>query len=595
MTAPVAAVDGLRVELTGQRGVVVDGVSFEVRAGEVLGLVGESGSGKTTTANALLGYVRRGARIVGGSVTIEGEDILRLPEKRLRRLRGAAIGYVPQDPATALNPALRIGRQLEEALEVHGVREGAFERIRTALEEVALPSDRAFLRRYPHQLSGGQQQRVSLALAGVLRPRLIVLDEPTTGLDVTTQAHVLQIMGELCRVHRVAALYVTHDLAVVSNLADRVMVMYAGQVSEIGSRETMFARPVHPYTATLVRSTPDIGHARRLKGLPGATPPIGRRPAGCAFAGRCPVAMPVCSETPPPEVEVVEGHIARCHRADRPLVLADDDAVDLGDAVASGEAVLTVSSVSARYGGHLVVDDVSLQVGRNECVALVGESGSGKTTLARAIVGLHKQRAGEILLHGRPLERDARSRSIDAQRVLQYVFQSPYNSLNPRKTVGQIIDTSLRRFFDHRGAQARQLVADCLEQVSLPVTSLGKFPYQLSGGERQRVAIARALICQPEILVCDEITSALDVSVQASIVELLRGLQESRGLSMLFITHNLALVRSIAHRVVVMRSGRVVEAGATEQVLSAPASSYARALVDDTPAIVGARSMQANG
>jgi peptide/nickel transport system ATP-binding protein len=586
MTRPVLEVDGLRVELPGSGEDIVSGVSFQIASGEVLGLVGESGSGKTTIATALLGYARGGARITQGRVAVDGVDLLALRRDKLRECRGKVVAYVPQDPSAALNPALRIGTQLRELPEVHGLPTGEtpLERIELVLEEVKLPSDRGFLRRFPHQLSGGQQQRICIAMAFLLRARLIVLDEPTTGLDVTTQALVLETIRALCVAHGVAALYVTHDLAVVANLADRVLVMYAGRLAEVGSSEQVFRRPAHPYSSRLIAAIPHVGQRRVLDAIPGQAPAPGTRPAGCFFEPRCPIRIDRCSSQEPPLVEVDTGHVARCHRAEvtnsaRRPPMPMDAAPDADQRT----AILSVADVSASYGQQAVLHDVSLELRSRECLALVGESGCGKTTLARSIIGLMRTYTGEIRFRGQTLARAARDRPSDQRRAIQYIFQSPYNSLNPRKTIYQIVETPLRHFFGLAGSGAGERVEATLARVALPREVLTLYPDQLSGGERQRVAIARALICEPEILICDEITSALDVSVQAAIIHLLTQLRGSEQLSLLFVTHNLALVRAIADRVIVMQRGRILESGETGRVLDAPKEPYTRELLADTP------------
>jgi peptide/nickel transport system ATP-binding protein len=585
VSAPAAVVANLRVELAG--GVpeyIVDEVSFEIAPGEIVGLVGESGSGKTTVGLALLGYARAGARIASGRIGVgEVADLLALGDAERTAARGRLVAYVPQDPASALNPALRIGTQLEELLEVHeqiDARAARRERVLEALSDAGLPSDEALLRRFPHQLSGGQQQRVALAMAFVLRPQVIVLDEPTTGLDVTTQARVLATVAQLCRSQGVAALYVTHDLAVVAELVDRVLVMYAGRVIEAGSRDAVFAAAAHPYTARLLAAVPDVTARSALEPIPGQSPAPGERPAGCEFAPRCPLRIDVCQVRPEP-LELAPGHWARCHRAAERVARVAPRAVHQGTE-AAGTIVLEARDIDAGYRGRQVLHSVNLEVRRRECVAVVGESGSGKTTLARVLVGLLSHR-GEVRLDGEPLAADARRRPASARRELQYVFQNPYASLNPRKTVAQILKTPLNHLFALDRDGSRQRVGQALASVALPARALGLYPDQLSGGERQRVAIARALVCEPRVLVCDEITSALDVSVQAAIVEVLRRLREERELSMVFVTHNLALVRSIAERIVVIHDGRIVEEGTTEDVLDRPQAPYTQRLLSDTP------------
>src|SRR5919109_4191883 len=536
--APPVHVDDLRIVLAGSGADIVDEIVIEIAPGEVLGLVGESGSGKTTVGMALLGYTRPGGKLTGGQVVIEGTNLAELRDAQLRRIRGGVVSYIPQDPGTALNPALRIGTQLSEVLEAHGGLSEAERdaRIREALTEVALPNDDAFLRRYPHQLSGGQQQRVAIAMAFAARPNVIVCDEPTTGLDVTTQARVLETVRDLCRSHRVAALYVSHDLAVVAELADHVAVMYGGRIVESGTRDQLFTKPRHPYTRRLLRAVPDIAGKRTVVGIPGHAALPGNRPQGCYFHPRCQFAGDDSRTEFPPVTDLGDGHQVRCFhvadalRAAQPQGAGQTDGYKIGE-----ETVLAVRDLNAQYGEAQILFDVSIDIHHNECVALVGESGSGKTTTARCVAGLHKRWTGEISLHGKPLAPAARRRTSEERREIQYVFQNPYASLNPRSTIGQTIARRLKLFGRAGGGDIWARVGECLERVALSASAASRFPDQLSGGERQRVAIARALAAEPSVLVCDEVTSALDVSVQAAIIELLGELRTEMGLSLLFI------------------------------------------------------------
>jgi peptide/nickel transport system ATP-binding protein len=585
------AVEGLRIVLRDSEIDIVDEVSFTIAPGEVLGLVGESGSGKTTVGLALLGHTRRGAAIAGGSIRVGDLDILALSTPARRSVRGRVVSYVPQDPAASLNPALRIGTQLRETLEVHGYGSSSDDRearIAEVMREVALPDDKKYLRRYPHELSGGQQQRIGLAMAFACRPRRIVLDEPTTGLDVTTQAHVLGTVRELAAAHHVAALYVSHDLAVVGTLATRTAVMYAGRIVELGPTGELFAHASHPYTRRLVQAIPHLSGRRDLVGIPGRAPSPGARPDGCSFAPRCTFAIDACRADEPPLRKLEPSLWVRCIRAEEVRASAVARSGRLEEHIAQdavNDAVLTLDHVFAGYGSITVVHDINLQVAPHECLALVGESGSGKTTLARSIAGLHHDRSGLISLRDQPLADSARARTRTARQAIQYVFQNPYGSLNPRKTIGQIVRQPLGVFGTATGAEADRRVEEMLDRVSLASSYVDRYPDQLSGGERQRVAIARALVVSPAVLVCDEVTSALDVSVQAAIVELLAELQRELGLAMLFVTHNLPLVRSIAQRVAVMSSGRIVELGTVERVLQSPSDDYTQRLLADTPSL----------
>jgi peptide/nickel transport system ATP-binding protein len=584
-------VSGLRVELTSGGQDIVHDVGFTIEHGQVVGLVGESGSGKTTVALALLGHAKRGTRIADGSVRVAGEEILGGSPSYVRAARGTTISYVPQDPAAALNPALNIETQLVEVIEVHrrdATAQEISDRVSDTLQEVKLPADSEFLRRYPHQLSGGQQQRVCIAMAFLLRPQAIVLDEPTTGLDVTTQAHVLETIRDLCANHNVGAVYVSHDLAAVASLADRVLVMYAGRLIEGGSTNRLFIRPGHPYTRKLISAIPDVSGRRSLEAIAGNVPPPGRRPDGCVFAPRCADVLTSCREAEPPVVALEHGHDVACFRAQEiDRTASQVNFAEERTSMESAEAVLVVRDVNAFHGPKQVLHDASLELKPGECLALVGESGSGKTTLARTIMGLHVPQSGEIRFKNIVADATIRKRPNELRRSLQYIFQSPHNSLNPRHTIGEIVRVPIEHFFGLRGRAAADRVSSALERVSLPAAMASAYPNELSGGERQRVAIARALACEPEVLICDEITSALDVSVQAAIIQLLEDLRSREHLAILFVTHNLALVRTIADRVMVLNQGNVVEAGVTSDVIGRPAHPYTRELIADTPTLAG--------
>lgn len=583
----VVEVKDLRVEVVGRGCDVVDDISFSIERGRVLGIVGESGSGKTTVVHALMGNARRGTRITRGSVVVGGVEVLTMTPEQLQALRGRAVAYVPQDPSVALNPSIRIGRQMMEPFEFHETgleRAASMDRIRQGLAEVALPNDDEFLGRYPHQLSGGQQQRVLLAIAFLLRPGLVVLDEPTTGLDVTTQAQVLRVAAELFDKHGVAAVYVTHDLSVVAQVATETMVMYSGRVVEYGPTQKLFEAPSHPYTRRLMAASLDVATRHALRSIPGHSAPPGERPSGCFFHPRCDVAVERCRTGAVPTIQIASDHTAACHlalelpAAGRTLTLREDAAVP-----DSAPAVISVENLIASYGHREVLHDVSVRLRERECLVIVGQSGSGKTTLARCIIGLHRGQRGSVKFRDVVLAQRSRDRPDSARREIQYIFQSPYGSLNARQTCGDIVALPIR-FFDKVGRrEARNRTEEALIRVGLTSRAVDRYPDELSGGERQRVAIARALVCRPHVLICDEVTSALDVSVQATILELLRRLQQEEGLSMIFITHNLAIVRNMADRVVVMQDGVIVEAGEMTSVLDEPGHRYTKQLLADTP------------
>jgi peptide/nickel transport system ATP-binding protein len=585
MTAPVLEVSRLEVRVTGGPAIVED-VTFSLAAGEVVGLVGESGCGKTTTAVALLGRERRGTRVTGGSVRVQGTEILRLDENRRRDLRGKVISYVPQEPGTALNPALRIRDQIREVLRAHAPDRDADSFVAELLTRVGLPGDRSFGRRFPHQLSGGQQQRVTIAAALAAGPAILVLDEPTTGLDVATQALILAEIRRLRRELGVAMVYVSHDLAVVASIADRVIVMYAGRVVEEGPISQVLYGPRHPYTRGLVSSVPDHHSPRRLRGIAGVVVGIGERPPGCAFASRCDQVRPPC-RTHAPELEMVgPGHRARCmFWADTPPLTREPPLETRAEQ--DKPALLAVSGLSAGYrssaGRTDAVRGVSFAIRPSEAVALVGESGSGKTTIARCIAGLHVDGSGEITFGGQPLPWGAKRRSRELRRMIQIVFQNPFDSLNPRQSVQQQIARPARLLRGLSRSQAGREAQAMLSQVRLPARIAERYPGELSGGERQRVAIARALVAQPSLLVCDEITSALDVSVQGAVLDLLAELQARLGLALLVISHDLGVVASVADRVVVLHGGRVREQAVTRQLLHAPQDEYTKMLLETAP------------
>jgi len=526
----------IAVMATGEE--IVRDASFTIEKGELLGVVGESGSGKTSMGMTLLGYLRQGASIVDGRIVVNGADMRRLSARQLRQMRGRIVSYIPQDPAMALSPRLSVGSQMREMVRAHqlALDEGEA-RIKTMVAALDLPTDPGFLSKFPHQLSGGQKQRICIAMAFLLRPLVVMLDEPTTGLDVLTQRAVLEVVVDLCRHYQVAGLYVSHDLAVVAAIADRILVMKEGQIVEEGTTDKIFNTPRHPYTRRLIDCAPDIARARDN--------------------GQGKLPATVASKSPE---------------------------------LPAGAPALSVKKLQAHYGQLPVLHHVSLNVAAGECLALVGQSGSGKTTLSRAIIGLHVPSGGQIRLEREVLAPAARQRTVGQRQKLQYVFQSPFTALNPRRTIADSIAAALLNFPGLTpGRRSRAGLAHRIEElldlVRLPVRVGGLYPNDLSGGERQRVAIARAMATNPQMLLCDEITSALDVSVQATIIQLLMRLQKSQKLSLLFVTHNLALVRSFADRVAVMQHGRVVEVGKAEQILTAPKSEYSKQLLAATPAM----------
>jgi peptide/nickel transport system ATP-binding protein len=463
------------------------------------------------------------------------------------------------------------------------------ESVRAALERVELGADARFAHRYPHQLSGGQQQRVTIAMASACQPPVAVLDEPTTGLDVLTQDKILQELRRLRDQEGMAMVYVSHDLAVVAGMADRIVVMYAGRVVESGPASDVIERPRHPYTRALVSAIPDFHRPRSLRGIPGVCVGVGEWPTGCAFADRCEHRQDRCDEALPALEESSPGHLTRCVRW-RELSLEGVSSGGFSPPRTIEKApLLVVSGLQAEYrhgrSRRTAVEDVSFAIAPAECVALVGESGSGKTTVGRCIAGLHVPAAGSIVFDGAELAGAARSRPLEPRRRIQIVFQNPFESLNPRHRVASSIERPLRVLRRLSRADAEKEVGALLERVRLPRRLADRFPTELSGGERQRVAIARALAAKPDLLVCDEVTSALDVSVQAAVLELLQELQRELRLSMLFITHNLGVVACIADSVLVMDRGSLCETGSVAEVLTMPSNDYTRRLLSAAPSL----------
>ena len=536
---PVVQLKNLSVDYYGDRGWLraVDGVSLEIADGEALGLAGESGSGKTTVAYALMGEQRGASRIGGGEVLFQGREIFSLSQKELTAIRGRSIGFVPQNPMASLTPSMKVGGQVAEMLRFHDVAvpQGIRSRVVELLDSVGIPDPAAAAQRYPHELSGGQQQRVAIAMALACRPDLVILDEPTTGLDVTTQKRILELLAQLKRETGVSMLYVSHDLASLSQICERVAVMQKGRLLEVADSRTLFERPQHDYTRRLIGSIPRID-----------VPP----------ADRLEPAAPT-ARTPLLEVEALSVSYAR----------------------------RGFFGFAGPPAASDTVKGVSFTVGRGETFALIGESGSGKSSIARAVAGLTAPRLGTIRFNGEPLPALARHRKLALRQKIQIIFQNPDSSLNPRKTVRSILARPLRMFGKLDAAAREARVIELLNAVRLDPAYADRRPHQLSGGERQRVAIARALAADPELIICDEILSALDVSVQASVLRLLETLQRERGLTYLFISHDLAVVRWFAGEIGVLRQGAFCELGDTETTLSAPSSPYTIQLLDAVPRI----------
>ncbi|RKQ33771.1 ABC transporter ATP-binding protein [Kocuria tytonis] len=575
---------------------ILDDVSFRLRPGRILALVGESGSGKTTAALACMNHLRAGLELRGGTVELQegasrfhrdAVDLLTLPEAKMRRLRGGTIAYVPQDPALSLNGSLRVGEQIAEVLRAHEFGRNAHERddrVAEVLSEVGLPSDREYQRRFPHQLSGGQQQRIGIAMAFACRPAVIILDEPTTGLDVATQDLVLKTIYQLTTKHDVAGLYITHDLAVVARVANDVAVMLHGRIVEDGPAERLLRRPEHPYTRALLDAVPDMQGARDMGGGPAVSPVAAVRAPwdrGRAAPGQMAASA---SGTPAGTADDAAATTGTGHPENGAAVRERG----AGGVVGTGRQdapVVRLRDLRMAYGSAVILDGINLDLEAGQTTMLLGESGSGKTTLSRSVAGLNDGYTGDVLLDGEVLAPSTRRRSNEQRRRIQYVFQSPFSSLNPRRSIGDSLQVPLQMSGDLSREQRRAAVADALDAVRLGRSYIDRRPGELSGGERQRAAVARALVNAPSVLVCDEITSALDVSVQASVIELLRELQHERGLAMLFVTHNIALARHISHRLAVLERGTLVDYGPTDSVLRNPRHEYTRSLLRHVPTL----------
>ncbi len=581
----------------------VEGVSFDIAAGECYALLGESGCGKSMTALGITRLLPLAAQLAAGAVVFENSDLLALPESAMRGTRGGGIGMIFQEPATSLNPVLTVGRQIVEAVQLHGGLDGAAAEARAAelLDQVGIPDPLRRLGEYPFQLSGGLRQRVMIAIALAGAPRLLIADEPTTALDVTIQAQVLDLLDELRRKQGMALLLITHDLGVVARMADRVGVMYAGQLVEEASRQQFFAQAAHPYSVRLFAALPDAQRrGGRLATIPGSVPAADARHQGCRFAERCSEVMAVCRETPPPWHDVAPGQGVRCILAAAPSAVAA--AVGAGDTAVAAESgpLLAVSGLQVHFpirrgilqravGAIRAVDGLSLQLRRGRTLALVGESGCGKTTAGKAMLQLPRPTAGSVVLDGVELTTCSPGELRALRAKMQMVFQDPFASLNPRLRVGGIIAEGMRALGTGGGDLAGR-VGLLLEQVGLRADMAGRYPHEFSGGQRQRIAIARALAVNPQLLICDEPTSALDVSVQAQILNLLSDLQSQLGLAYLFITHNIAVVDYLAHDVAVMYLGRVVERGSAQEVLGTPRHPYTKALLAAVPRVDGVRA-----
>ena len=576
---------------------VLRGVSFEITRGQSYGLVGESGCGKSTAALAIVRYLARNGRVSGGSISVAGQDVLRLGGGALREYRARTVSMVYQNPGAALNPSIRVGKQIAEAFTVLGASQSdARERAREALVRVQIADPGSVMSRYPHQLSGGMQQRVVIAMALAKDPALLVLDEPTTGLDATVEAEVLDLVAHLQADLHTTVLFISHNLGVISKMCSRVGVLYAGRLVEEGPVDAVLRDPRHPYTVGLLRCIPRGGVRKdhgRLDTIPGFLPPLGVELIGCVFADRCALADARCHTEEPPLIGVGADHESRCWYHERAPQLPREQAADLElpavDATAAPVVELQELTKVFKQRGHEVhaLTDVSAAIWPGETLGLVGESGSGKTTLARTLLGIVPATGGAALLEGDTLPTRYQKRSREELRALQIVFQNPDSALNRRHSVRRILLRSMKKLADIAGAEAEARMRDLVQRVRLTERTLTQKPVQLSGGLKQRVAIARAFAGDPKLVVCDEPTSALDVSVQAAILNLLVELQAEKRVAYLFISHDLGVVRYISDRIAVLYLGRLQELGPADVVFDGPHHPYTEALLSAVPTIDG--------
>ena len=601
---PLLQIEDLNVQFVTSHGTVraVEGLSYSVHPGEMVAIVGESGSGKSVSALAVMRLLPPGTARTRGSVRFGGRELLHLSEEEMRRIRGREIAMIFQEPMTSLNPVLRIGLQITEPLTIHLSMDAAAARARAIelLTLVGITDPESRLNQYPHQLSGGMRQRVMIAIGLACNPKLLIADEPTTALDVTIQAQILELMKDLSRRLGVAVVIITHNLGIVARYADRVNVLYAARLVESGTAERVFGRPLHPYARGLLSAVPrlDRGRSAKLATIDGAPPNLLNPPSGCRFRPRCRFAIEKCLQDPP--LETAEpGHLAACHR------VAEIEALDPLTAQAEtaskaaalnghdAEGILAIKGAKKYFPVRAglfrrprlvrAVDDVTIAIKRGETLGLVGESGCGKSTLGRLVLRLDDPTAGEIRFEGVDLAPLDRNQMVAVRKKMQVIFQDPYSSLNPRMTVGQIIAEPIHVHGILPKPQINDRVAELLQVVGLfPYMAL-RYPHELSGGQRQRVGIARALAVDPRVIVCDEAVSALDVSIQGQVINLLEELQQRLGLTYLFIAHDLAVVRHISSKVAVMYLGRIVEYAPADELFANPKHPYTRALLAAAP------------
>lgn len=611
MNTPLLQINDLHTDIEIRNGVVraLSGVDLHVNPGETLGIVGESGSGKTMTALSLMGLLPQGGKVSSGSIILDGQDLTQLPLKDKRKLRGTKVGMIFQDPLTSLNPTMKIGLQVCEPLRVHEKlsKRAALARAVEILKRVGMPRPEVVINNYPHQLSGGMRQRVMIAMALVCKPRILIADEPTTALDVTTQMQILDLIDELRDEYKMGVILITHDLGVVAGHTDRVAVMYAGRIVETAPTKTLFTEPKHRYTSSLMAALPEraLAAGTKLFSIPGAPPSLTNLPKGCRFAARCLWATDEC-RAGYPELNGDENHTFSCFHPvqegdESPAVLQAmmdsgkaEDAVDSTGQI-SHEVLLDVKEASRVYesagsgffkrdkGVVSAVDRVSITVNKGETYGLVGESGCGKSTVGRLIAGLESPSGGAIELDGRDLAKLKGRDAVRIHRDVQMMFQDSYAAMDPRMRIDQILAEPMSIQKTGNARQIAERIMEILEQVGLTEEILDRYPHEFSGGQLQRIGFARSLTLAPDLIVADEPVSALDVSVQAQVLNLMKDLQQELGLSYLFISHDLAVVQYMADRIGVMYLGRIVEEGPAHEVVKNPKHPYTKALIDSIP------------
>ncbi|MAJ66615.1 MAG: ABC transporter ATP-binding protein [Candidatus Pelagibacter sp.] len=577
---------------------ILRNITTNIRKGETVGIVGESGSGKSTLALAMMGYIKSGLFTISGECLFKSLDLLNMSSKQLEEIRGRKIAMIPQNAGQALTPNLKIGYQIEEALILHTnfTKHEREEKISELLNKVRLPSPKVMALRYPHELSGGQQQRVAVAMALAGNPELLLLDEPTTGLDVTTQAHVLELLKDIAKDAGTSMVYVSHDLGAIAQVCDRVIVMYAGEIVLEGPVRKILKEPIHPYTYGLLKSIPKLSLSGLPDSMPGSQPQPGHIGEGCAFYDRCDFSDSKCKNNIP-NLEYVSDidTSVRCFNYAELNSKINEQKINnqLNEEIKINE-ILNLDGVSISYAKQGILDQflnkvtdpnptvkgIDININKGETIALVGESGSGKSTILKSIAGLKKTKDGQITFDKEKiLSGDLKNRSSEDLRSIQLIFQNPDESLNPNHTVEQILSQPLKLYFGLTGSELKSRIIELLEKVRLGSFYMNRYPRQLSGGEKQRVAVARAFAAKPDIILCDEVTSALDVSVQAAVLDLLKKLKEDSGTTYIFVSHDLAVVKAISDRVAVLYQGRLCEIGPSKNVYQFPSHPYTEVLL----------------